>query len=117
MKRCSVCLERKPLEAFGANQAAKDSRMNKCRECNRRSVGKHYEKNNGTREERENLQNELYIYITLLRNQGHQLKEIAEATGLDKSSISYYLGGKRKVGMNAVRKYAKRHHEDSTVGQ
>ena len=107
MKQCSVCHEEKATTEFGINNATKDSRLNRCIECNRTKSNESYERNNGTKEARQILQTKLYDTITDLRNQGYPLKEIANKTGLDKSSISYYLNGKRKVGMNAVRKYAK----------
>jgi len=81
--------------------------MSKCKKCNKQLATKNYEKINGTKEERDTLQTRLYNFIIDLRDQGYPLKEIASKTGLDKSSISYYINNKRKVGMNAVRKYAK----------
>jgi uncharacterized protein YlaI len=108
MKKCSSCREEKEIENFGINKAKKDGRMHKCKECNNRLAIVNYERLNGTKEERSKLQNELYNYILELRSAGHQLKDISEATGLDKSSISYYINNKRKVGMNAVHKYVEK---------
>lgn len=105
MKRCTKCLEEKPPEEFGICQTTKDGRMTRCKECNKQIVSEHYGNKNGTKDEREYLQQNLLQIITSLRSQGRSLKQIANETGLDSSSISYYLRGKRKVGMNAVRKY------------
>jgi hypothetical protein len=108
MKKCSSCHKEKPLDEFGANKHTKDGKMNRCIECNRKLAQKNYEGIHGTKEERESLQKQLLTYIISLRDNGYKLREISELTGLDKSSISYYISGKRKVGMNAVRKYTKR---------
>lgn len=105
MKQCSVCHQEKELTEYGINKALKNGRMNRCKQCNKEIATKNYEKNYGSKYQREQAQTQLYNLITNLRSQGQQLKDIAETTGLDKSSISYYLNKKRKVGMNAVRKY------------
>lgn len=105
MKRCSSCHVEKNLNDFGVNKRIKDGRMNRCIECNRKQALEIYEIKHGTKKERQSLQEQLLTYIINLRADGHKLREISEITGLDKSSISYYLSGKRKVGMNAVRKY------------
>lgn len=105
MKRCSTCLDRKDISEFGINRAAKDGRMNRCRTCNTKATTQYYEKKSGTKLERETLQNELHNQIKSLRLQGYKLKDIAKTVGLDTSTISLYLAGKRKVGSNAVRKY------------
>ena len=105
MKKCSRCQHELPSEAFGKSTSAKDGLMHRCKECNRKVAEEHYTKLHGTKESRQDKQNVLYEYIKSLKKSGHTLSKIAEATGLDQSSISYYLNGKRSVGMQAVEKY------------
>jgi antitoxin component HigA of HigAB toxin-antitoxin module len=82
--------------------------MQRCKVCNRRIVKEYYEKSHGTDKHRQERQSTLYKYIKHLKTKGYTLKDIAAETGLDTSSISYYLNGKRKVGMNAVRKFERK---------
>ena len=105
MKKCSRCQRELPFEAFGKSASAKDGLMHRCEECNRKVAEEHYIKLHGTKEERQAKQNVLYEYIKSLKKSGCTLIKIAEATGLNQSSISYYLNDKRSVGMQAVEKY------------
>lgn len=106
MKKCSNCNKEKPTSEFSDNRSASDGKMHRCKVCNRKLVKKHYEKSHGTEQQRQAKQSTLYLFIKHLREEKNKtLKEIAFETGLDESSISYYLSGKRRVGMQAVRKY------------
>lgn len=105
MKQCSRCKKDLSDSAYSQCRSAKDGLNHRCNDCNREVVKTHYEKANGTTQERKNAQDELLDFIKFLRNEKKEtLKEIADTTGLDESSISYYLSGKRKVGTKAVRK-------------
>ena len=104
MKKCSRCKQDKPDSAYSKCQSAKDGLNHRCNECNRLVAKVHYESKNGSAKERKDAQEQLLDFIKHLRNEKHTLKEIAEITGLDESSISYYLSGKRKVGSRAVQK-------------
>jgi len=105
MKKCSSCGRNLPLEDFGVSRTAKAGRSSRCKQCNREAATRHYEKRYGTHQDRKSKQTALYNYIVRLKQEGHSLKQIAELVGLDKSSISYYLSGKRKVGTAAVKKF------------
>jgi DNA-binding CsgD family transcriptional regulator len=104
MKLCSKCKEPKPDSAYSNCQSAKDGLNHRCDDCNRLVANAYYEKKNGTAKERKLAQEQLLDFIKHLRSAGETLKEIANLTGLDESSISYYLSGKRKVGTKAVKK-------------
>ena len=97
-----------PLEDFGTSQTAKDGKASRCKQCNREAATRHYESRNGTHQDRESKQTSLYNYIVRLKQDGYSLSQIAQEVGLDKSSISYYLSGKRKVGTAAVKKFNSR---------
>ena len=106
MKRCSNCSKDKPTSEFSDNRSASDGKMHRCKVCNRKVVKNHYEKSHGTEQQRHAKQTTLYLYIKHLREEKNKtLKEISIDTGLDESSISYYLSGKRQVGIQAVRKF------------
>ena len=107
-KKCSSCKKLLSISAFGINRASKDGLMNRCKACNRAAFRAYYETKNGSKEQREAEQRELLNRIRALRNAGYRLKDIAEKTGLDKSSISYYLNNKRKVGTAAVKRFKER---------
>lgn len=96
------------MEDFGKSSTAKDDKASRCKRCNRDAATRHYESRNGTHQDRQSKQTALYNYISGLKQEGHSLKQIAELVGLDKSSISYYLSGKRKVGTAAVKKFNSR---------
>ena len=81
--------------------------MERCIDCNRKLAAQYYDRRQGTLEQRQEQQSTLYVHIQYLRSQGYTLKKIADEVGLDKSTISYYLSGKRNVGMSAVRKSKK----------
>jgi predicted transcriptional regulator len=108
MKKCSKCKQPLPDSAYSNCRSAKDRLNHKCDECNREVAKTHYEKTHGTSEERKAKQKLLLDYIKSLKQQKWTLKDIAEATGLDESTISYYLSGKRRVGTQAVRKFEER---------
>ena len=110
-KTCSICKTHLPLSEFSMNRSAKDGKMSRCKKCNRKVVKDHYEKYKGTEEYRRGREAKLLKYIIILKDSGQTLKQIAEKTGLDESSISYYLRGKRQVGMNAVSKFESREVE------
>lgn len=113
MKTCSKCKKEKPISDFSYNRSAKDGKMHRCKNCNRKIVKAYYEKEHGTEQQRQSRQSTLYLYIKHLRdNKKKTLKEIAADTGLDESSISYYLSGKRSVGMEAVRKFENKAKRD-----
>jgi len=108
VKRCSKCKNNLPDSAYSNCQSAKDGLNHRCDECNRLVARTHYAKKHGTTQERKEKQEAFLKYIKSLREQDWTLNRIAEATGLDESSISYYLSGNRKVGTQAVKKFEER---------
>lgn len=97
MDRCSVCNQ--PISGVSQNRTI-------CKQCRKKIAKKeYYAKTHGTATERRQEKQTLHEYILKLRSQGYTLKQIAEKTGLHKSSISYYLSGKRTVGIAAVHKW------------
>ncbi len=105
MKKCSHCKKDQQISNFSRSSSAKDGKLHKCKKCNRKVAKAHYEKSHGTKQQRETEQTRLFDYIKQLKKEGWTLSVIAATLGLDESSISYYLSGKRKVGMQAVRKH------------
>jgi predicted transcriptional regulator len=105
MKRCSRCKQELALSKFDKSRRAKDKLNHRCTKCNRAAAKERYEKKHGTAEERKTYQDNLLEYIEYLRKHNYTLKEIATRVGLDESTISYYLSGKRKVGTQAVKKW------------
>ncbi|MHA1962609.1 MAG: helix-turn-helix domain-containing protein [Candidatus Thorarchaeota archaeon] len=98
----------KKLTEYSKCRSSSDGLNHRCDECNRLVANDHYERNNGTKKERKRKHTAFLDYIKSLRQQKWTLKDIAEATGLDESSISYYLSGKRQVGTKAVKKFEER---------
>jgi hypothetical protein len=105
VKRCSRCKSKKPFSEYGSDRKARDRKNHRCNECNKENSKKLYEEKHGTAEQRQLWKDRLLEYIKAQKELGHSLREIACCTGLDKSTISYYLSGKRKVGMQAVKKW------------
>ena len=105
LKTCNRCRRKLPFDSFGKNSTAKDGLMSRCKECNKNIATHYYNQAYGSKEQRESEQSSLYQYILSLKKQGHTLRQIAQEVGLDKSSISYYLNGKIRVGTLAVRKF------------
>lgn len=105
MKTCSKCKKDLPISNFSRSSSAKDNLMHRCKKCNRKVAKAHYEASHGTKQQREKEQTELFELIKKFKRLGFTLKAIAEMVGLDESSISYYLSGKRKVGTQAVKKW------------
>ena len=76
----------------------------KCKQCKRQEErNKYYAEHKSTK----HTATKLLAHIKNLRSKGWKLQEIADQIGLDISSISYYLSGKRSVGPTAVRKWNK----------
>ena len=106
-KTCTKCRIEKSFSLFSKDRNSNDGRMAQCSECNRNRAKAHYIQRAGTEEYRNKATNTLYEYIKRLHDKNQTLQQIAAEVGLDESSISYYLAGKRKVGMRAVKKYNK----------
>jgi protein-arginine kinase activator protein McsA len=104
-KLCTKCGKKKAISQFSKNKKAKDGFMSQCSACNRDRASKYYSSKVGTPSQRQKATSTLYKTIKRRHEKGWTLKEIGEEVGLDESCISYYLSGKRRVGMKAVNKY------------
>ena len=102
-KTCTKCRNEKSSSLFSRDRNSKDGLMAQCSQCNRERAKAHYIQRAGTEATRNKATNTLYEYIQRLHKKNWTLKQIAAEVGLDESSISYYLAGKRQVGMRAVK--------------
>ena len=102
MPTCSKCRRTTLKEDMVTSRGKPTTR---CKNCNRKEARKHYALLHGSNKERKDLSSTLLLHIKHLRKKGWTLKQIANDTGLDASSISYYLRGERSVGMYAVKKW------------